>query len=80
MQGESKNPDNDQEFSLEEILKECMDSEGYVIMTGVISKRTDSKGHPMLDFKYRRYHFSHEDVKIAIDKFKTFHIDDEASG
>ena len=58
------------EVTLEQIKKECLDSPGYIMFVGCISKNRDSQGNNMIDFKYRRYHFSFEDSIKAVEEFK----------
>lgn len=69
-------PEGSQEISLEQIMKECLDSTGYVVFVGRISKQNDPKGNLMLDFFYKRSHFSFEDVKISIGQFEKHLFED----
>ena len=58
------------EVTLEQVLKECMDSQGYVIFAAVLSSKRDDKGFNLIDYRYRRYHFSFEDTKQALAAFQ----------
>ena len=75
---EEKNgtPQENPDLPLEDLIKKCMDAEGYVIFVGSLSNKTDEKGNRMLDFVYRRYHLSFEDTKTAAQKFKEALLDD----
>ena len=62
---------------LEEIIKKCMDSEGYVIfvarLTNELIKET---GQRVIEYDYRRYQFAFEDVKNALIAFKEHFLKD----
>lgn len=67
------------EVTLEQMTKECMDSQGYVIFIGVLSPQRDDKGFNLINFRYRRYHYSFEDTKRAVEEFnKAYRRDLEA--
>ena len=77
---QTPNPDEDQEVSLEQINKECLDSPGYVVFVGVLSRNRDEKGFNLINFRYRRYNFSFEDTKKSIEEFaKAYRKDIDAT-
>ena len=70
----------DQEVTLEQITKECLDAPGYVIFVGSLSRNRDGKGFNLINFKYRRFNFAFEDVKRTIEEFDKALKKDMASG
>lgn len=75
-----KIPEGNKNFPLEDLIKKCMDAEGYVVFVGSLLNKVDEKGDRMLDFDYRRYHLSYEDTKTALVKFKQAFLDDIIKG
>jgi len=73
MQGEGLHPDTTE---LKDLTNTCLDSLGYVIFSGVITNRRDEKGNNIIDFNYRRYNFSKDDVLLAIEQLKKFYEGD----
>mgnify|MGYP001594670861 CR=1 FL=1 len=63
---------------LDSLIKKLLDVEGYVIFVGSLSNEKDKEGNRMINFDYRRYHFSYEDVKTTIKKFREMFLDDIA--
>jgi hypothetical protein len=57
---------------LKEIIDECLDSQGYVLFAAHIARTRDENGHNILQFRYKRYHFSLEDAKQAVTSFENF--------
>ena len=51
---------------LEKIVNECMDSAGYFICAGMLTKELDAEGNRVLRFVYRRYQMATDDVKDTI--------------
>lgn len=64
------------EVTLEEIVKQCMDSGGYVIFSAHLSNEVDAQKNRSIVFNYRRYHFGFEDTKAAILQFRVMMEDD----
>lgn len=54
--------ENPESVSLEKITEECMDAAGYMIFASILTRKRNSKGFNLIDFKYRRYHYAYEDV------------------
>ena len=79
-EGNGSNSQEDRSTPLEELTKKCMDAEGYVIFAGRLSNRVDEQGNRVLEFDYRRYHLSFEDVKTSVIKFKEAFLDDIREG
>ena len=67
------------EIEVNDIAKQCMDSQGYIIFAGVISKERDAKGAPMIEFSYKRYQLGLEDSFMALKQFKK-HLTDDMEG
>lgn len=59
-------------MQLEEIQKKCLDSEGYLMFAAYLTAEKDKEQRPIIQFQYRRYHFSLEDSKAAILALKKF--------
>ena len=60
---------NSPDMGIEEILKQCLDSQGYVVFAGIITPERDSEGNNLIRFSYKREHFSYEDTKRALEEF-----------
>lgn len=70
MPAEQPNTEKNPGEPLKEMFKKCMDAEGYVIFTGILSNETDEKGNRLLKFEYRRFHMSFDDVQAAVKAFR----------
>lgn len=51
------------------LLRKCLDAPGYVILAARLTNNTDEKGNRIIEFDYRRYQMSFDDVKKAIREF-----------
>jgi hypothetical protein len=60
------------DISLESITKQCKDAPGYVVFLATIERGKETNAKPVLHFNYRRYQFSFEDTRAAIQAFKDF--------
>ena len=69
---EIKNDD----LSLKGIIEQCMDAPGYVLFTAIIEPNKDPEKPNVIQYKFRRFHFSFEDTKHAIAAFKDFYRDE----
>lgn len=58
------------EVHINEIMKKCLDSEGYILFAGYLTPEKDSEGRAVIEFQYRRYHFSLEDSKQAVQRLR----------
>lgn len=65
-----RSPEEGEGVSIELLIKGCMDSSGYVIFAAKIAGKPDEKGNLVIDYNYRRYHFSYEDTREAVKRFK----------
>lgn len=72
-------PQGSPDINLEQIVKECLDSPGYVIFAGVLSRDRDEKGFNTVTFRYRRYNFAFEDTRKAVEVFKQEYEKDVAA-
>ena len=60
----------------EEVTKACMDSEGYMLFAGFITNEKDDKGNAIIQWRYRRFRFSFDDMDEAISQLKAAFRDD----
>ncbi len=67
---EKVNQEIDERTSLEQIRQECLDAPGYVMFVGILQRNRDAKGFNLIDFKYRRYNYSFEDVRKSVKEFE----------
>lgn len=65
-----RQPDHSEGVELEDILNRCKDAQGYVLMVGIITPEIDASGFNVIQMRYRRFHYSFEDTKNVIEKFK----------
>lgn len=59
-------------MNLEEIKSKCLDSAGYLVFAAYLTSRKDSGGRALIDYQYRRYHFTLEDSKQALVALREF--------
>jgi len=62
------NNEEEAKTDLDAIRQACLDSEGYVVFVATLGEK-DPQGNTVLNFRYRRYHFTLEDTKQAKDEF-----------
>lgn len=63
-------------MQLERIKSKCLDSGGYLMFAAYLTEQKDHENRPIIEFQYRRYHYSLEDAKNSLVKLRQF-IDDE---
>ena len=66
----------EKDMNIEEIKSKCLDSEGYLMFAAYLTSRKDKEGRAMIDFQYRRFHFSLEDARSSLASLRAF-IDEE---
>lgn len=54
------------------VANKCMDSEGYLMFAACLTPEKDAQKRPIIQFQYRRRHFSLEDAKTCILQLKNF--------
>lgn len=52
-------------MELKDIAHKCMDSQGFILMAGYLTDEQDAEGHHIIQFQYRRHHFSLKDAQEA---------------
>ena len=58
-----------EDMDTREIESKCLDSEGFILFVGYITAKKDDKGANIIDWQYRRHHFSFADAKEAVRQF-----------
>lgn len=72
----SSNPIPAPDQGPKEVAAKLLDSPGYLLFSAHLRPDRDKEGHNLIQFNYRRYHFSLEDSKEAILQLKKF-VDEE---
>lgn len=66
----------EEESGVKTIAADCLDSPGYLLFSAHLTSERDENGYNKIQFQYRRYHFTIEDAKRAIEELKMF-VDEE---
>ena len=70
------NPTPPTEPDLGPIIERIKKGDGFVMLVGILTNKLDEKDNRIIEFEYKREHFSFEDTKEALKKFKEhFHKD-----
>ena len=54
---------------IDQVRDQCLDSLGFVVFVGSISRDLDEKGFNKIDYRYFRSNFSFEDARASIKEF-----------
>lgn len=78
MDPEEKKPEEliENKTFAEEVNKACLDAPGYMLFAGFITNEKDAKGDPIIQWRYRRFHFSFDDIEEATNQLKDAFRDD----
>lgn len=57
------------ELMVEEVIEKLLASKGFVLFAGIITDERDAQGNNLIEFHYKREHFSYEDTKRALEEF-----------
>jgi hypothetical protein len=66
---EENNKQRPKEIYPEDLIRECVQSQGSVICIGILTNRKDPNGVPIIDYKYLRRGFLGVDLPQAREKF-----------